>query len=144
VDQPGIHRFNLDPCDAAANCRAVVEAQMMSMRIHSQWMKVEPKQIYATGGASTNTAILQIMADVFNCPVLCIEVAKSAALGAALRAVHGWLAHSGKKPRWQDVVAGFTEPIPGSEIRPNARAARVYDELVEKYAACERDAIRKL
>jgi len=144
VNKPGIHRFNLDPCDAAANCRAVVEAQMMSMRIHSQWMKVEPKQIYATGGASTNSAILQIMADVFNCPVLCIEVAKSAALGAALRAVHGWLAHSGKKPRWQDVVAGFTEPIPGSEIRPNARAARVYDELVEKYAARERDAIRKL
>jgi len=144
VNKPGIHRFNLDPCDAAANCRAVVEAQMMSMRIHSQWMKVEPKQIYATGGASTNSAILQIMADVFNCPVLRIEVAKSAALGAALRAVHGWLAHSGKRPRWQDVVAGFTEPIPGSEIRPNARASRVYDELVEKYAACERDAIRKL
>ena len=54
-------------------------------------MKVAPKRIYATGGASTNTAILQVMADVMNCPVLRIEVAKSAALGAALRAAHGWL-----------------------------------------------------
>jgi xylulokinase len=144
VNKPGVHRFNLDPGDAAMNCRAVVEAQMMSMRFHSQWMKVQPKQICATGGASANTAILQIMANVFDCPVLRIEVAKSAALGAALRAVHGWLVHSGRKPRWQDIVAGFTDPIPGSEVRPNARAATVYDELVEKYAACERDAISKL
>ena len=42
VNQPGIHRFDLDEKDAAANCRAIVEAQMMSMRLHSQWMKVAP------------------------------------------------------------------------------------------------------
>jgi sugar (pentulose or hexulose) kinase len=106
-------------------------------------MRVAPKQIYATGGASTNIAILQIMADVFNCPVVRIEVAKSAALGAALRAAHGWLAHSRKKPRWPDVVAGFTDPIPNSEVRPMAKAARVYNTLVEKSAACERNAISR-
>ena len=143
VNRPGIHRFDLDPNDVAANCRAVVEAQMMSMRIHSQWMKVAPKQIYATGGASTNTAILQIMADVFDSPVLRIEVAKSAALGAALRAAHGLLAHSGKKLRWRNVVAGFTNPLPDSEVRPNATSARVYGQLVEKYATREREAIKE-
>ncbi len=142
VNRPGIRRFDLDPSDAPANCRAVIEAQMMSMRLHSRWMRVKPKQVVATGGASTNTAILQIMADVFNCPIVRIEIPKSAALGAALRAAHGWLAHSGKKPRWQDVIAGFTDPIPNSEIRPNARAARVYETLMEKYAAREREAIR--
>ncbi|MGD1018725.1 MAG: FGGY-family carbohydrate kinase [Verrucomicrobiia bacterium] len=143
VNRPGIHRFDLDPNDAAANCRAVVEAQLMSMRLHSQWMKVRPKQICATGGASTNRAILQIMADVFDCPVVRIEVAKSAALGAALRAAHGWLAHSGRKPRWQDVVAGFTDPLPDSEVRPRATSARVYGRLMEKYATHEREAIQE-
>ena len=156
VSRPGIHRFLVNVKDARTkpeilrdpdprrDCRAVVEAQMMSMRLHSRWMKLRPKQIHATGGASANTAILQIMADVFRCPVARTEVAKSAALGAALRAVHGWLAHSGRKPRWQDVVAGFTDPIPGSQIRPNANSAKVYDKLVESYAACERDAIGRL
>jgi xylulokinase len=142
VNRPGIHRFDLDPKDAAANCRAVVEAQMMSMRLHSRWMKVRPKQIFATGGASTNTAILQIMADVFGCPVVRIEVDKSAALGAALRAAHGWLTHSGKKPRWQDVVAGFTDPLPNSKVRPSRTSARVYGRLMEKYANHERDALK--
>jgi len=64
---------------------------MMSMRLHSQWMKVAPDCIYATGGASDNVPLLQVMADVMNCRVLRIEVAKSAALGAALRPrTAGW------------------------------------------------------
>ncbi len=42
VNRPGIHRFDLDEKDAAANCRAVFEAQMLSMRLHSQWMQVAP------------------------------------------------------------------------------------------------------
>ncbi len=154
VNKPGIHRFDLDERDAAANCRAVVEAQMMSMRLHSQWMKVHPSRIYATGGASTNTAILQVMADVMNCPVLRIEVAKSATLGAALRAAHGYLVARASAPvnhgktagrdacatsLWEEITAGFTDPIPNSEIKPNPKAARVYDKLIEKYAECERN-----
>jgi xylulokinase len=141
VKQPGIHRFNLDETDAAANCRAIVEGQMMSMRLHSQWMKVAPDRIYATGGASGNLPLLQVMADVMNCPVLLIEVSKRAALGAALRAAQGWLLETGAKPKWQQVVAGFTDPIPNSEIRPNPKAARVYDQLIKKYAGCEAEAL---
>ncbi len=144
VNQPGIHRFNLDEKDAAANCRAIFEAQMMSMRLHSRWMKVAPECIYATGGASNNLPLLQAMADVMNCRVLRIEVSKSAALGAALQAAHGWFVAAGEKPKWGKLVAGFTVPIPNSEIRPNAKAARIYDKLVEKYAACEREALRQI
>jgi xylulokinase len=144
VNQPGIHRFDLDEKDAAANCRAIVEAQMMSMRLHSQWMKVAPDCIYATGGASQDSPILQIMADVMNCRVERIEVSKSAALGAALRAAHGWLVQAGEKPKWEKVVADFTAPIPHSEIHPNPEAAKIYDQLIEKYARCEREALQEI
>ena len=138
VNRAGVHRFALDPNDAAANCRAIVEAQMMSMRLHSEWMKVTPKKILATGGGSVNVPVLQILADVMNCSVSRLEVGKSAALGAALRAAHGWLLQAGKKPKWQDVVAGFTDPVPNSEVRPNARAVQVYDEHVKRYAELEK------
>jgi xylulokinase len=149
VNQPGIHRFDLTPDDAGANpeslrdpdacrdCRAIVEAQMMSMRLHSAWMKIKPTRIYATGGGSINVSVLQIMANVMNCPVERIEVAKSAALGAALRAAHGYFVHAGQKPKWPDIVAGFTDPIPNSEIKPRVKDVRVYDNLVKKYARCE-------
>ncbi len=144
VNQPGIHRFDLDEKDAAANCRAIVEAQMMTMRLHSQWMKVAPGCIYATGGASNDVPLLQVMADVMNCRVERIEISKSAALGAALRAAHGWLVQAGEKPKWEKVVAGFTDPVPNSEIRPDPKAARVYDQLIKKYAACEREALKQI
>jgi xylulokinase len=144
VNRPGIHRFDLDEKDAAANCRAIVEAQMMSMRLHSQWMRVAPGCIYATGGASNDMPLLQIMADVMNCRVERIEISKSAALGAALRAAHGWLVQAGEKPKWEKVVAGFTDPVPNSEIRPNPKSAKVYDQLVKKYAACECEALQQI
>jgi len=137
VNRPGIHRFDLDAKDVAANCRAIFEAQMLSMRLHSEWMKVSPKQIYATGGASSNLTLLQVMADVMNCRVLRIEVSKSAALGAALRAAHGYLLKTKHKTVWENIVAGFTAPVMDSEIRPNPKAVAVYNKLVQKYRACE-------
>jgi xylulokinase len=108
VNKPGIHRFDLDEKDVAANCRAIFEAQMMSMRLHSQWMQVTPDRIYATGGAS---------------------------------AAHGWLVAADKNPKWDKLVAGFTAPLPNSEIKPDKKAARVYDKLIVKYASCERQAM---
>ena len=141
VNQPGIHRFDLDEKDVAGNCRAIFEAQMLSMRLHSQWMNVSPEKILATGGASNDAALLQIMADVMNCRVLRIEVSKSAALGSALMAAHGWLAATGKEPKWDKLVAGFSQPIPNSEIRPDKKAARIYDKLLEQYASCEIEAL---
>lgn len=141
VNKPGVRRFDLDEKNAAANCRAIFEAQALSMKLHSQWMGVEPEQIFATGGASNDRALLQIIANVMNCRVLRIEVSKSAALGAALQAAHGFLIASGKKTAWDKVVAGFTKPVPGSEIKPDKKAAKVYEELLDKYAGCEADAL---
>jgi sugar (pentulose or hexulose) kinase len=83
-------------------------------------------------------------ADVTNCRVECIEVSKSAVLGAALQAAHGWLVQAGEKPEWEKVVAGFTDPVPNSEIRPHPKATRVYDQLIKKYAACEGEALKQI
>jgi len=144
VNKPGIHRFDLDEKNAAANCRAIFEAQMLSMRLHSQWMQAAPEKIFATGGASNDLALLQVMADVMNCRVERIEISKSAALGAALIAAHGWLAVAGEKPKWEKLVAGFSQPVPKSEIRPDRQAVKIYDRLLEKYAGCECDALEKI
>jgi xylulokinase len=125
VIQPGIKRFDLDENNVAANCRAIFEAQMLSMRLHSKWMNVLPKKIFATGGASNNLTLLQIMANVMNCSVLRIEVSNSAALGAALIAAH----------------FKFCRPDLRSEIHPDKSAVEIYDKLLKKYAECEKIAL---
>ena len=141
MNRPGLHRFDLEPEDAAGNCRAIFEAQMLSMRLHSEWMGVAPNCVYATGGASNNPDLLQVMANVLNCRVRRIEINKSAALGAALLAAHGWLVAAGKNPPWPSLTRGFTDPVAGSEIRPDKAAVRVYDQLLKKFALCERAAL---
>ncbi len=140
VNKPGIHRFNLDENNIAANCRAIFESQMLAMRHHSQWMNVKPQCIFATGGASNNLSLLQIMSDVMNCEVKRLEISNSAALGAALIAAHGYHLID-KKINWEDIIKGFSDPIVGSQLKPNAAAVKVYDKLIEKYEMCEREAL---
>jgi xylulokinase len=141
VLEPGVRRFELDEDDADANCRAVVEAQMISMRIHSEWMGRSPSEIYATGGASANEAILQVMANVHKCPVYRFEVSNSAALGAALRAAQAALQESGESADWGWIVDGFTDPVPGSRIEPDPDASAMYDGLVDDYAEREKEVL---
>jgi len=107
-------------------------------------MKVKPRKILATGGGSVNPPILQILADVMNCPVARIEISKSAALGAALRAAHGYLKQTGKPAKWSAIVAGFTDPVPGSEVKPNPKAVAVYNKLIKLYAKAEAAAVATL
>jgi xylulokinase len=135
VAAPGVRRFDLDPDDASGNVRAVVEAQMMAMAIHSAWMGVEVKTIYATGGASANRQILQVMADVFDADVYQFVVDNTACLGAALRAYHADALASGRPIAWDDVVRGVAEPVAASLVRPRHHAR--YGDLLMRYAARE-------
>ena len=138
VLRPGVRRLGLDEGDVAGNCRAVVESQMLSMRIHSAWMKVAAERIHATGGASANREILQVMADVHGCPVHRSDIGDSAALGAALRAAHGHLSRRGNAPPWNILVDGFSDPDPDFAVHPDPRTAGVYGTRVHAYRAFER------
>lgn len=139
VFHAGVRRFGLSEGDAAANCRAVVEAQMISMRIHSAWMGVRPTSIRATGGASVNREILQVMADVLRCPVHRCAVTDGAALGAALRAAHADLAADGSAPSWRNLVAPFVHPASDHRVDPRAETGNVYDDMAARYATIERE-----
>jgi len=135
VTTPGIARHELDEGDAPGHVRAVVEAQMMAMKRHSQWMGVTPSSIRATGGAAANDAILQVMADVFGVPVTRAAESNTSALGAALRALHGAAAASGQPLEWDAIVERLDQDT--AVIRPDERAHAIYQELIPRYAAFE-------
>jgi len=138
---PGVRRRGLDESDVGGNCRALVEAQMMTMRLHAEWMGAMPSEINATGGASGDPAVLQVMADVFQCPAQPFAISKSAAVGAALIAAHGWLQATGKPAGWRELVAPFTVRDPSRKVKPNPATAPVYQELLKAYARFEADAL---
>ena len=122
---------DVDPADAPRAVRAVVEGQAMAMRLHSRWIAPKVSTIRVTGGAAGNTAILQVIADVFDAELVRIAPRNAASLGAALRAFHAdCLANRRPRP-WHDIVDGFTDP--NLRVTPNASAAAVYRQRLPEY-----------
>jgi xylulokinase len=141
VFEAGVRRFDLAEDDAAGNVRAIVEAQMMAMALHARWMNVVIDRIHATGGASTNREILQVMSDVFGADVYQFRVGNSACLGAALRARHADLAADGRQAAWSEVVKDIAAPIEGSRVTPDPARHAVYRGFIDVYAAREAEAL---
>jgi xylulokinase len=141
VLSPGVRRHQLDASDAEGNVRAIIEAQMMALALHSRWMGVHVRKIYATGGAAANRDILQVMADVFDAEVLQLETGNSAALGAALRAFHADRLAEGHSLSWEEVVAGFVTPKVDTKLKPQHGHSATYRKLMETYAERERQAL---
>uniref|UniRef100_A0A671NMM2 Xylulose kinase n=1 Tax=Sinocyclocheilus anshuiensis TaxID=1608454 RepID=A0A671NMM2_9TELE len=120
----GVHRFNAEGqrvscCKRDMEIRALIEGQFLAKRVHAE--KLGYKIMLATGGASSNKDILQVLSDVFSAPVYIIDVTNSACLGCAYRAVHGLEAEAG---------ASFTEtlrnaPEPQLAVRPAPGAQEV-------------------
>jgi xylulokinase len=140
---PGVRRYKLDAGDADASVRAIIEAQMMALALHSRWMGVRIGTIYATGGASTNRAVLQVMADVFDADVFQLQTGNSAALGAALRAFHADRLAEGRELPWEEVVAGFVAPKAESQLTPQRANVEIYRDLIDRYAALEAESLRE-
>lgn len=131
VSQAGVHIFDCAD-DVGVQCRALLEGQMMAIAIHAEQAGLHPTSIRVSGGASVNPTIVQVMADVFQCPVDLCAQSNSAALGAALRALQ---AHSGET--WQAVLSPYTQVNLESRIHPRKQYATVYAALKCAYAAAE-------
>ena len=67
-----------------------------------------------------------LIADVFNADVVRTTPRNTASLGAALRAFHADRVASGDPLEWKDVVAGFTEPLEETRVRPNLSNVAIY------------------
>lgn len=103
-------------------------------------------RILATGGASANRTILQVMADVFNAPVYIQKTTEAALLGAAFRAKYAH--YRGQLPPGQTAdVETYCEHI--GRLRPHHMqrvcdpspdCERLYGPMLERY----RDMVRVL
>lgn len=121
-----ITEFSESPTDAL-RIRSLLEGQFLNMRLHSQWMGIAPQRILLTGGASKNNGIAQIVADVFQAPVERLEVANSAALGAAL------IAAAAAGINLVELQAIFCKPSPGSRIEPNTHLGSNYAAALNQF-----------
>jgi xylulokinase len=112
--------------------RAIVESQMLRMKLHSSWLGEKFKKIKITGGGSQSPGICQVAADVFDACVETISIPDSAALGAAIIAACAEGDFS-----FSEMSAKFAKPV--SKIVPNSGNVKIYRALLDKYAEFEKN-----
>jgi xylulokinase len=135
---PGLRRIDLNPADGPGHVRAVVECQMMALANHSAWMGVDVKVIHATGGASENREILQVLADVFDADVYQFSGGNGSCVGASLRAWHGDATAAGEPVSWAEVVRDLAAPLGHTRVSPGPAGKDIYPALRRRYALEER------
>ncbi|KAF5295975.1 hypothetical protein FQA39_LY12747 [Lamprigera yunnana] len=111
--------------------RALIEGQFIARRAYAEdfgFIFGEDTKILATGGASCNKAILQVMADVFHAPVYILDAANSAAVGSAYQAKIGLL-----KPDCSYEEITSLLPQPELACVPYSDAAEIYAPMVLRY-----------
>ena len=121
-----ITQFSEEPTPAL-RIRSLLEGQFLNMKLHSAWMGVTTKSVRLTGGAAKNDGIAQLVADVFQAPVERLDVANSAALGAALIAA----AAGGNDLKALEET--FCKPAENSLLQPNAALAGKYSTALEEF-----------
>jgi len=117
----------------AMEVRAILESQFLSMRVHSQDLGLllnRSNRILATGGASVNHHVLQVLANVFGNPVYVSDVSGSAALGGAYRALHGYLNQTGECD-YDELMK--LAPSFRLVAEPNLNANESYQPMLKRY-----------
>ena len=107
---------------------ALIESQFINLRLQSKFHLPDVKLIRLTGGASRNTAIAQIIADIFQAKVECIQSSNSAALGAAMRAANSLGGIS-----WGSLVSSFSGA--SQSFEPNTTHAAIYEKKSQDFVA---------
>ncbi|HEU5071184.1 MAG TPA: xylulokinase [Verrucomicrobiae bacterium] len=90
---------------------------------------VKAKQIRATGGGANSRFWRQIMADVFNAPVVTLKVGEGAAYGAALQALWCWKLQSGERVQIEEITDAFVTLNRAETTQPKAANVRCYAAL---------------
>lgn len=144
VTTPGVKRFDLDPANTSDNVRALIEAQMTSMAMHSEWLGDVPKKIFVTGGASSNKQILQVMADVFNATVYKQSSTNAAGMGAALRAHHAWRKKQGQTCDWEMITSAHVPTLESDKVHSNKESVEKLKVFREVYREKEAQYLKEL
>lgn len=98
----------------------------------------EDTRILATGGASANKSILQVISDVFNAPVYMQKTTEAALFGAAFRAKYAL--YLSRLPKGQTEVEAYSDYvskfIPHHMQRvcaPSTDCENIYGKMFERY-----------
>lgn len=135
-----LHNLDSDNLTPANLCLAVVEGATYGLRFGLDLFRqqgVAVGEIRLTGGGANSPRWRQIVADVMDCPVVCLHEKESAALGAAIQAIWCHRLHGGSECSPAALLAELSQQFvrldESSRAQPDADRTRRYADLYQRY-----------
>lgn len=115
--------------------RSIMEGTILNLGYGFQRMKslgMRPDQIRATGGGSRSRIWLQIVANIFQIPVVTLEEKEGAAFGAAVQSIWNYLLERGEKVSIEELSVRLIKKE-GKPVDPQPETFSVYEHLQERF-----------
>ena len=98
-----------------------------------------PEEIRLVGGGSKSTVWRQIVADIFNCPVVCPVNEEAGATGAAIQACWCYATETvGEKVSIVEITNKFIQLDDTTRSDPSAETVKVYNEVYKNFTTFNR------
>ncbi len=117
-------------------CRSAMEGATFGLRYGLDVLKrngIVPREIRLVGGGAKSEIWRQIVADIFNCAVICPITQEAGALGAALQALWCFSHAQGEQVSLKEITDEFVSLDPETTAEPNSQNANTYNEIYDKY-----------
>ncbi|MFN7944085.1 MAG: xylulokinase [Blastocatellia bacterium] len=118
--------------DAPHFARAAMEGTTLGLNYGLNRLRelgISPREIRATGGGAKSAVWRQIMADVFNVEVVCVQNEEGAAFGAALQALWADRRSRGEMVRIEELTDRYVTLDESTRTRPDAVCVARYRNL---------------
>ena len=117
-------------------CRAAMEGATFGLRYGLEVLRrnhIDPREIRMTGGGARSPLWRQLVADNFDCEVVCVQQEEAGAAGAALQAL--WCAEkaAGNKVTIEEITSRFVMLDEQTRCVPNQDSVATYADLYTAY-----------
>jgi len=122
--------------NAANMARSSMEGATLGLRYGLEVLKQQgltPTEVRLVGGGAKSPLWRQIVADVFNCPVVCPESSEAGAVGAALQAIWCYLRQKEGDVAISELTDRYITLDESTRSVPDESIARRYAEIYQNY-----------
>jgi xylulokinase len=100
---------------------------------------IQPREIRATGGGAKSAVWRQILADVFNAEVVCVQNEEGAAVGAAVQALWAYRKQQGQPVKIEELCDKYIALDETTRAKPAAERVQLYQQMQAVHDQTVRD-----
>jgi sugar (pentulose or hexulose) kinase len=117
-------------------CRASMEGATLGLRYGLDVLKaqgIEPEEVRLVGGGAKSSLWQEMVANIFDCPVICPLYPEAGAMGAALQAMWCYIGEKEGGVSLKELTERFISLDESTRKAPNEGDVALYKEVYERY-----------